>query len=281
MSLNKLMQFKDKLQLSQEAVLKAAISITGSKDNDLLYLANLHAMRILLPVNSTIRLKYTIDFRRLYFDENQGKIFCPGEPIPRYHPKLYPYVLPTGAAHPAYFLNVGLLFQKNRLRFISCHKDQFHWINQLNGMFDVFDLATWACLILSIFLATYIMRYVPHSISKRHKSRPFEKRHVLFDLVVSSLDQAGSVFGDAELRANPTFCFSFACIPLSLMYLGNLYKGDNITDLTLGPPLVSYDSFETLVEYQFETLVPAIELTSQHYASIKTHLICSRRLCKE
>ncbi len=143
---------------------------------------------------------------------------------------------------------------------------QMHWINQLKGLLEVFDTATWTILILIILVVSRIFKYISYTKAK------LKNRNVFYDLVSASVDQSAGLFSDAELRTSPAFFLSFALIPLLLPYLGNLYKGDNITDLTVGPPLVRFDTFESLVENQFKTLVPPLEIPASLFMATRNIL---------
>ncbi len=55
-------------------------------------------------------------------------------------------------------------------------------------------------------------------------------------------------------------CFIFD--PITWMYLGTLYKRVNVTRLTAELPLTSFDTFDMLEAYQFNTYTQSKNMSS-------------------
>ncbi len=66
-------------------------------------------------------------------------------------------------------------------------------------------------------------------------------------LYFSLLEQSSDLFQKPGKSRNFLFC-----LPLSFLLLSNVYKGDNITNLTLEPSLVPFDTFNSLIQNNFK-----------------------------
>ncbi len=222
------------------------------------YLVDYHILTSLLPKNATIKLSQTLDVDS-YEWKNFETHLCKGQNTIAIHPKLRPAF---NAMTTSTFISVqemGLLLQRKQFRFLSCHKEQLHWFYQLKGLIQVFDITTWTLLLTALIWILKIVKLESWSTN------------VYLDLLASILDQSASLFGNLKLRKSSVIYFSLFCIPLSFLYLGNLYKGDNISDLTLGPPLVNFDTFDSLLEYNFKIIVRPILLSELVYSSLKQY----------
>lgn len=87
----------------------------------------------------------------------------------------------------------------------------------------------------------------------------------MFELFASSLDQSSHLFQIVIPRKKPALFIAFAFIPIAFLTLGNEYKGDNITRLTLDASLIEFDTFDSLVIKKFKILVRSIHLRADDY----------------
>ncbi len=61
---------------------------------------------------------------------------------------------------------------------------------------------------------------------------------------------------------------SVACIPLTFLFLGNQYKGENIEKLTSDAHLIPYDTFADLIENNFKILAKPKHLHETEYREL-------------
>lgn len=166
-----------------------------------------------------------------------------------------------------------MILQRRKLRFISCHEERFNWTYQLQQLVTVFNLPAWLLLIFccvkisTLFANINFLTTTPNNNIQRQS---FCK--TIFELFKSMLDQYSSLFGNLRLRHSFSFCYAFAFIPLALLYLGNLYKGDNITTLTLPTPMIPFDTFESLVIHNFKIYSSRKQVSSQAHSKINKSL---------
>lgn len=214
-------------------------------------LSDIHLLLLLLPKNSTLRFLQQFDS---YYGENLKIYFCSKTNPINCHSKLKPEILYRTQSNLAGFQQPGLIFQRNQLHFVSCHKEQTYWLNQLKELFTVFDLPTWLLLIFCLLLAN-IINYV------KNLRRRISFTNTCFNLFHSILEQGSFLLQSQSLKKNLAFFYSFFFIPITIVLLSNLYKDDNITRLIMGPSLVPFDTFNSLIKYHFSTNVRRIHLT--------------------
>lgn len=155
----------------------------------------------------------------------------------------------------------GLLFQNKQLRFISFHKDHLHWSLQLGGLINTFDIASWSLLVSMVIILSQMAKF-----TRINLNRTMTFTYAFF-ICASMLDQSSAIFSNSLVRRIARFHVYFLWVPIMFFYLSNLYKGDNITVLTLGPPLIPFDAFENLVKSNFKITVPSVILPENLYKS--------------
>lgn len=244
-----------KTRRHKRAVLEHLSHINLTRVSQIPFLADTHIMFHLLSENSTIKFQYTDD-GYVYRWKNIPIRYNAQFKSIKYHPNFRPSILRQTDANLGFFQDLGLLFRRQKLQFVSCHSEQASWMNALKELVHVFDIYTWLMLIGLFILASKIMKYISHDL------HGVSLGETVFQLYASFLDQSSSVFGNKKMRINPIFYLSFACIPMVFFYVNNLYKGDNITRFTLDPPLTPFDTFRSLVENHFEILVRRYSLAN-------------------
>ncbi len=85
---------------------------------------------------------------------------------------------------------------------------------------------------------------------------------VNFFIFWSILEQGISYFSNAGKNTKPSYILCVFFVPITWMYLSNIYKGDNVTRLTAEPPFIPFDTFEALKEYEFHIYSRRINLTT-------------------
>ncbi len=68
------------------------------------------------------------------------------------------------------------------------------------------------------------------------------------------------MFQTIDTRNKISFYFALYTIPLAWLYISALCKADNITNLTTDPPLTSFDTFDSLVQNNFQTYSRSFKL---------------------
>lgn len=111
------------------------------------------------------------------------------------------------------------------------------------------------------------------NVSRSKLKKSFSFGNTCFELFKSLLEHSSSVFDNRLLRTSNAFYITFAYIPLAFLTLGNEYKGDNITRLTLPTLLVSFDTYDTSVENNFQIFVRWQRITASFYGRLKKRLV--------
>lgn len=247
-------------------VLKHISQFRGTDATLFQYLADSHGIENLLPKNVTIDYSTKQRPYERYMWKDLQTDSCDGSKWIRYHPNLRPIIELSPKIHLSSYQEVGLIFHKKRLRFLSCYKKRLHWVFQLQEMFTVFDYYTWFLIVFVMYATSRILNILFQQVSKDKRERA---KNTIFQIYGIMLDQSSDIFQNTELRKHPSFCISFACVPMALMFLGNQYKGDNIVKLTLDPPLVPYDTFADLVQNKFKILVGSKHLSEDEFNRLK------------
>ncbi len=199
---------------------------------------HIHVTRLLFQENITMRYIEQHFSNRFAWSE----IFVEGCSKPVNVPAIFrPHLERNTQEHLASYQEIGLVFQKDQLRFVSCHKEAAHWITQLNELVFAFDTPTWILLVFTMVVVAHSLANVV-STQTNHTFW-----NVCFSLSGSLMDQSCSIF---EQPGNGRILLY--SLPFMFLVLSNVYKGDNITNLTTEPSLVQFDTFESLVEYKFD-----------------------------
>ncbi len=74
------------------------------------------------------------------------------------------------------------------------------------------------------------------------------------------LNQSSNLYSGGQVDKNLVSCCILGALPLLFIQRNNLYKGDNITRLTLNTPLLTFDTFDSSVTNKFKIMSRRIEL---------------------
>lgn len=217
-------------------------------------LINIHTISQVIPANSTLRFHSNRIPNKWEWKHVKIESCSSSKPI-NYHSKLRPVLIGDTQTYLSFYKEIGLVFYQEQLKFVSCHEERPHWFYQLKELFVVFDIPTWSLLITLLFIATRIIKYIPKSIIEKKKNTG-----TYFDLFAAMLDQSSKIFDNVYQRRNSAFLLSFSFIPTAFLILGNQYKGDNITRLTLDASLIPFDTFDSLVENRFEIFLRPVHM---------------------
>ncbi len=270
LSIENYYDFEGKPRTTKRAVLEHINLLSLEDGNKISYLADLHLLSDFLPKNSTLRHLKNIEAD--VFRWKTLKIStCRKSKYVAYHPKLRPLIQKDTHLHLGSHQDFGLVWRRRQLRFVSCHEEKIHWLHQLKELVTVFDISTWVLLILLVLATSKMMKYVckcaQNATGKQYPI--FTYGDTWFLLYSSILDQSSIVFGRVELRKKLCFYLTFSCIPFVFFTLGNHYKGDNITRLTLSAPLVPFDTFDSLIDNQFKIFVRRVRISKFVYRYLR------------
>lgn len=119
-------------------------------------------------------------------------------------------------------------------------------------MVVAFDLPTWILIITTCSGIPFIFQLTAGKLSK---TGIYECLNESYQLYFSILEQSSNLFQKRGKRRTVLFC-----LPFAFLILSNTYKGDNITNLTLEPSLVPFDTFKSLIQNNFKTLSRRCEM---------------------
>lgn len=248
-----------KSQKTKRAILRYITYLKLEEFVSINYLADVHIISHLFPDNASMFIG-----RNYHPKSNKWKVFeirlCPNSNGVKYHPKLRPAILRISKKYLGALQDFTLVFRRDQLRFVSCHKEQLHWIVQLKELVTVFDILTWTFLLLTFIALAILLNCVQTA------QKPL---NIIFNLYATFVEQSSGLFENLTLRKNLTFYVCFSFIPMTFFYIENLYKGDNITRLTLDPPMLRFDTFDSLVTHHFKIYVRRMRLSG--FAMRKTN----------
>ncbi len=222
-------------EMSRQTLFKYHYQYDLSRTLDLAYLADLQLFSHFLADNITLYFYKRITFGVQRWADIRIRS-CTLYTV-RYHPKLQPSMIRDNAVDTSHYQDAGLVFRNKQLRFVSCHKEQAYWMSQLKELVVVFDISIWFFIILLSVMASQLLPYINHSSVIGITDKQFANCSTYFHMYAMMLDQSAILSSSQPLRKRAAFCFAFVFFPLGFMILGNYYKGDNITRLTLGPAL--------------------------------------------
>lgn len=235
---------------TRQGVFKYLNKFTSNEAAFMPFFVDVNVITNLVPQNSTFKLTGGYDVKMEMYKNIKIKA-CSRNKFVKYHPRLRLAIQVIQGKYTAMFQEIGLIFRKTQFRFISCHKEKSHWINQLKELVIAFDLPTWSLLIIFIVFISVLLKFIYKMKTKIARHQVFSTATACFDLVAAILDQSSGLFQNMILRNSRAFHICFAFIPLSFLALGNEYKGDNTTRLTLDTTLVPFDTFESLTNLKF------------------------------
>lgn len=214
---------------------------------------DLHVFQHLFPENATFEFKSSYP-RTWEFFITESVTGCPKKVT--FPAKFRPLLHRDNDLHLGSVQETGFIFVRKQMRFVSCHKRSPPWINRLNELIFAFDLPTWLLIILYLLVISKILIIA----SKAHKTSQTSKfRDSFFYLMMSMVEQSTGIFQPKSTKAKVLLY----CLPLLFLVLGNEYRGDNITNLTVEPNLETFDTFDSLVENEFAIRTRTRRLSSQ------------------
>lgn len=101
------------------------------------FLADIHILSNILPGNSTIRfLEYEDEYTSKWKNVRVKSCsrLCPIKC--HHHPKFRPAIFREIQTYLGFYQLTGLQFRRQRLLFVSCHKEQAHWWHSLKNWFS-------------------------------------------------------------------------------------------------------------------------------------------------
>ncbi len=102
---------------------------------------------------------------------------------------------------------------ENELRFVSCHKEQAHWANQLQELICAFDMGSWSLIFISCFVLTYLVVLI-RKVCTFTKNKTLEFWSVYFALLASMLDQSDSLFARTQSRRKCSYYCLLFFVPI-------------------------------------------------------------------
>src|SRR5258705_185469 len=112
------------------------------------------------------------DLRWEYWSKRSHNV-CGVDTYINVHPKLNPQLLGWPGKNLALHQEIGLVFLKQQLRFVSCHREQKHWIGQFKKLVSVFDIPTWLLILMSCFTVSYFVKVMNPFRERKIKSLRF------------------------------------------------------------------------------------------------------------
>lgn len=85
------------------------------------------------------------------------------------------------------------MFHRRQLRFISCHKEQIHWLYQFNGLVEMFDLEVWVVLIILAIALSHTLTYVPVRLNKTKTQCWYSTKKAFVHILATFMDQSSEL----------------------------------------------------------------------------------------
>ncbi len=227
--------------------------------NGLPHVFDAHVIQNLFPKNITFL--YVKEYEKEYYFWKHASVEgCPKQIL--VPGKLRPFLYRDTQSSLGLFKEIGLAFQTEQLRFVSCHKERPNWIFRLNDLIFAFDTPTWLLIFTVLVGISKFLGFCSNSL-KSCDSLGFWL--AFYSLLTSMMDQSSRIFRLNSERARVLLCF----LPLMFLVLGNEYKGENITNLTVEPNLVPFDTFKGLVKNGFDIRSRRIILSNIRFLYLK------------
>ncbi len=191
---------------TKKALLEFLHGIDKNRLDFLPFSIDIHAITQILPENTTLNFYNNHD--PLWLKWKIIKVpYCPKTNNQVYHPAaLRVLIHRVTRTHLTSLQQIGLVFQRQQLRFVSCHKQQSIWIHQLQELFLAFDYQTWILIAISCTLVAFI------SVLQTDKLKTTSLDTFLyncFTLSSSLLDQSSDLFQWPRKRPLFLFCLPF------------------------------------------------------------------------
>ncbi len=255
---------KDDLR-NRKAVLRyIKINSVELNMNLLHHSADMHLTSMLVPNSANITFSH--DYGK-YFGKSTNVIVpsCSPTKAINSNPVFRPMIMRHSSKFRNSFQETRLVTYIDQMQFVSCHKEQIHWTNQLKELISPFDTATWLLIFSICFVVPWILKFAKHSHSN---ARNIGSIYARFSMFWPILDQPSSLF-NTNHNTKWSFYFCIYFIPLTWMYLSSLYRGENVTRLLAEPPLIQFDTFKMLEEYQFN--IYSVRINLQTHTNAEFH----------
>lgn len=236
-------------------------------DIELLY-EDLHSHIISNIIPQNISIVYDVPYPNIWIPLYVSECKAPT----LFHGALLPAIDQISREKLGSFPSEGLVIHQKRLRFVSCHKQQVSWLYQLQDLVACVDLSTWIGLAAVIFIVAATITKVNNfylKILREQTTFPqFPARNTFdvgFQIFAVCLDQECRMFKRRYVTGNRFLWWTVFFLPLVFTVISNEYTGDNITRLTIPPPLVPFDRFYSLIKSDFNTYVLPHHLSEEDF----------------
>lgn len=213
----------------------------------------LHMLNLFLPDNVTLHHYYVIDYVTLL---KRDAFACMGSKEVSLYPAYSTLSIDRSyGEHYANFAAASMVVERNRLRFVSCHESKPGIVTNLLELVHFVDSLSWVAVLVSVALAIVTL-----DMRRDFATRRWRRAELSLDILKILVDQGCHLYGRSLKKiTNSSMCvLGMLLIPLCIFAVH--YRGDNITRLTVSPPLVPYDTFDDLVKNGFRTFVSLIHL---------------------
>lgn len=203
----------------------------------------IHILSFLFSKQANMTFSYEGD-NNLFQWEKAMLGSCFGKKSIQLYPQLRPLV--SQSIKPSFTTHqvLGLVLQRFQHSFVSCHKRQDHWINQLSQLISAFDIYTWLAIWISYMSLACTLNLTRGAIQNQSNSFLF----VFSSLLFATIDQSCKLFSSLSYRKKVSSFTGFLLVSVAGMILSNSYKGENITRLTAEPKLLPFDTLDSLLQ---------------------------------
>lgn len=157
-----------------------------------------------------------------------------------------------------------LYMHENKLRFVSCGNSPRESL-AFNQLTNIFGLYVWMFIGISLVIYATLAVVAIRSNPKMYRAgRSSILGQPIYNQVISNilsylkcLIEQGDPLNITVLKV-PTMKYASIMYLLLAMVLSTCYKNENITNLTLPPEPIRYDTFKSLVENKFDIFTRAV-----------------------
>lgn len=205
-------------------------------------------MRSIIPRNVSLDFVYQFPADRFQY-KMLNRSQCKSNSRVNYSPNLRLRIHRYYDKHAAQFPNIGLMFTKQKLGFVSCHRVAQSWLLRFQELVSPFDYTTWFLL---LFLVISMAKLISYNCPVLNINSEIPMGEALFGLFAVLLERDHKIFEWSAKDNRSTSYFLVISLSFSLLVLSNEYRGDNITRMTVEPELLSFDNFTDLVQNGFQ-----------------------------